>query len=280
MSRYFGQIIKRSNVKQIQNPKDISWSEFKAELIKESWEVYSPNNQPNLIEYNTQDKKSNSSELFEDKLRKYEERFRDLERRSSAPTAPFGAVCHVLSTTLLGLTAITMANSLAGEETVHKLASVLLIFLGASYIVLFLTGRGSHTHNHNHSMEKMAVAGLILLPALSPCATTLPVFLAVGNSSSSLVLLAILVLLLSTLVVMITLVTLSFYGASQLKFHWIEKYDKALDGSVLCLVGFLNYLFHHHDEDHDFATCDSSCFEYSSDAAPKIEGQMIFWLSF
>ncbi|KAH7365857.1 hypothetical protein KP509_18G049500 [Ceratopteris richardii] len=144
-----------------------------------------------------------------------------------------------------------MANSLADEETVHKLAFVLLIFLGASYIVLFLTGIGSHTHNHNHSMEKMAVAGLILLPALSPCATTLPVFLAVGNSSSSLVLLAILVLLLSTLAVMITLVTLSFYGASQLKFHWIEKYDKALVGSVLCLVGFLTYFFHHHDEDHD-----------------------------
>ncbi|KAH7283951.1 hypothetical protein KP509_34G032100 [Ceratopteris richardii] len=163
----------------------------------------------------------------------------------------FGAVCHVFSTTLLGLTAITMANSLAGEETVHKLASVLLIFLGASYIVLFLTGRGSHTRNHNHSMEKMAVAGLILLPALSPCATTLPVFLAVGNSSSSLVLLAILVLLLSTLAVMITLVTLSFYGASQLKFHWIEKYDKALVGGVLCVVGFLTYFFHHHDEDHD-----------------------------
>ncbi|KAH7403977.1 hypothetical protein KP509_15G003300 [Ceratopteris richardii] len=170
---------------------------------------------------------------------------------SSAPKASFGAVCHVFSTTLLELTAITMANSLAGEETVHKLASVLLIFLGVSYIVLFLTGRGSHTHNHNHSMEKMAVAGLILLPALSPCATTLPIFLAVGNSSSSLVLLAILVLLLSTLVVMITLVTLSFYGASQLKFHWIEKYDKALVGSVLYLVGFLTYFFHHHDEDHD-----------------------------
>ncbi|RVW60987.1 hypothetical protein CK203_051356 [Vitis vinifera] len=43
-------------------------------------------------------------------------------------------------------------------------------------------------------MEKMAVAGLVLVPALSPCATTLPVFLAVGNSSSMMVL-AIIVLL-------------------------------------------------------------------------------------
>jgi hypothetical protein len=43
-------------------------------------------------------------------------------------------------------------------------------------------------------MEKMAVAGLVLVPALSPCATTLPVFLAVGNSSSMMIL-AIIVLL-------------------------------------------------------------------------------------
>eukprot|EP00250_Pteridium_aquilinum_P034149 c7142_g1_i1 orf=450-1148(-) len=162
----------------------------------------------------------------------------------------FGAVCHVFSTSLLGLTAITMANTIASEETVHKLASLLLVFLGVSYIALFLLGKGSHTHSHNHSMEKMAVAGLILVPALSPCATTLPVFLAVGNSSSSLMALAILVLLFSTLTVMVTLVALSFYGASQLKFHWIERYDKALVGSVLCVVGFLTYIFHHHDEGH------------------------------
>ena len=87
-----------------------------------------------------------------------------------------------------------MANTIAGEETVHKLASLLLIFLGGSYILLFALGKGGHSHAHNHPMEKMAVAGLVLVPALSPCATTLPVFLAVGNSSSMMIL-AIVVLL-------------------------------------------------------------------------------------
>ena len=87
-----------------------------------------------------------------------------------------------------------MANTIAGEETVHKLASLLLIFLGGSYILLFALGKGGHSHAHNHPMEKMAVAGLVLVPALSPCATTLPVFLAVGNSSSMMIL-AIIVLL-------------------------------------------------------------------------------------
>lgn len=49
---------------------------------------------------------------------------------------------------------------------------------------------------------------------------------------------------------MTSLVALSFYGASQLKFHWVERYDKLLVGSVLCLVGILTLFFHDHDHDH------------------------------
>lgn len=100
----------------------------------------------------------------------------------------------MLSTAILDIAAVTMANTIAGEETVHKLASLLLVVLGGSYVVLFLCGKGGHSHSHHQPMEKMAVAGLVLVPALSPCATTLPVFLAVGNSSSMMVL-AIIVLL-------------------------------------------------------------------------------------
>ncbi|TVU04184.1 hypothetical protein EJB05_50277, partial [Eragrostis curvula] len=171
-----------------------------------------------------------------------------IQKLSPTSAAAFGAVLHVVSTALLGITAVTMANTIAGEETVHKLASLLLIFLGGGYIVLFAMGKGGHGHAHNHPMEKMAVAGLVLVPALSPCATTLPVFLAVGNSSSMMIL-AIIVLLFSTITVMTSLVALSFYGASQIKFHWVERYDKILVGTVLCLVGVLTYVFHHHDGD-------------------------------
>lgn len=48
---------------------------------------------------------------------------------------------------------------------------------------------------------------------------------------------------------MTSLVALSFYGASQLKFHWVERYDKLLVGTVLCLVGILTLIFHDHDHD-------------------------------
>ncbi|MQM00233.1 hypothetical protein Taro_032969 [Colocasia esculenta] len=53
----------------------------------------------------------------------------------------------------------------------------------------------------------------------------------------------------NTITVMTSLVALSFYGASQLKFHWVERYDKVLVGSVLCLVGILTYVFHDHEGD-------------------------------
>lgn len=46
---------------------------------------------------------------------------------------------------------------------------------------------------------------------------------------------------------MTSLVALSFYGASQIKFHWIERYDKLLVGTVLCLVGILTLVFHDHE---------------------------------
>ena len=87
-----------------------------------------------------------------------------------------------------------MANTIAGEETVHKLASLLLLLLGGSYILLYAFGKGGHSHSHNHPMEKIAVAGLVLVPALSPFAIKFLVFLAVGNSLSMIVL-AIIVLL-------------------------------------------------------------------------------------
>lgn len=117
-----------------------------------------------------------------------------IKKRFPTFAAAFGGILHVVSTSLLGITAVTMANTIAGEETVHKLASLLLIILGGSYILLYALGKGGHSHAHSHPMEKMAVAGLVLVPALSPCATTLPVFLAVGNSSSMMIL-AIIVLL-------------------------------------------------------------------------------------
>ncbi|CAI5473809.1 unnamed protein product [Closterium sp. Yama58-4] len=103
-----------------------------------------------------------------------------------------GAFLHVLSTSILGFTAVTMAHTLAGEEAVEAIADA--------------------------SLGTMAIAVAVLLAC--------------------------------TLFVMLTLVALSFYGASQVKFGWLERYEKLVVGVILCAVGILTHLFHHHDHPH------------------------------
>ncbi|KAK3241183.1 hypothetical protein CYMTET_49029 [Cymbomonas tetramitiformis] len=164
-----------------------------------------------------------------------------------------GGFCHVVSTTLLGLTAATMANVFLSEESIHSMASILLIIMGLIYILQFSLGMGGHSHHHHPNMERVAVAGLILVPTLSPCATTLPVFLTAASSADFLVLSVL--LLASTLTVMLTLVTLSFLGVAHIKksyFEGISRYDKVMVGTCLCVIGVLTQFFHHHDGDgHD-----------------------------
>ncbi|MBA0617852.1 hypothetical protein Godav_027267 [Gossypium davidsonii] len=73
-------------------------------------------------------------------------------------------------------------------STIGGIATVSLLhsFIPTRWLPFSISG---HSHSHNQPMGKMVFAGLVLVPALSPCATTLPVFLVVGNSSTVMVLL-------------------------------------------------------------------------------------------
>mmetsp|Transcript_19363 Transcript_19363/g.32545 ORF Transcript_19363/g.32545 Transcript_19363/m.32545 type:complete len:229 (+) Transcript_19363:428-1114(+) len=171
-----------------------------------------------------------------------------------------GGTCHVISTTLLGWTAATMATAVLSEESIHMMASMLLVVMGLVYILQFRFGCGHHHHHRatNHSVERMAIIGLILVPTLSPCATTLPVFLTAASSDDKSEFLVLAGLLwCSTLSVMLVLVSLSYVGVARLKgavFEGISRYDKLAVGSCLCVVGVLTQLTHHHDGDgHEHA---------------------------
>eukprot|EP00899_Mesostigma_viride_P012504 jgi/Mesvir1/21254/Mv21658-RA.1 len=166
-----------------------------------------------------------------------------------------GALGHVVSTSLMGLAAVAMAHTVLPEEYVHAAASGLLIIMGIVYIFQNITGKGHCSHAHHgggHRMDRMATVGLVLVPTLTPCASTLPMFLAVAESGFSGIIKATTVLLVTTLTVMLTLVTLSYLGASRFKFDSLKRYDRFLVGIVLILVGFLTIVLHHdHDHDHD-----------------------------
>jgi len=58
------------------------------------------------------------------------------KKRLPTPAVAFWGILHA---------AVTMENTIAGEETVHKLALLLQIFLGGSYILLFAFGKGRHS---------------------------------------------------------------------------------------------------------------------------------------
>ena len=95
-------------------------------------------------------------------------------------------------------------------------------------------------------MERVAVFSVLLVPTLSPCASTLPVFLAVEDEGIVTMVTAVLLLLACTLSVMLTLVSLSYYGAARLKFRWLERNEKLVVGLVLCVVGVVTHVFHNH----------------------------------
>jgi len=170
-----------------------------------------------------------------------------------------GGCCHVMSTTLLGLTAATVFSSVFSEESVHALASIVLIVMGTLYMLMFYLKMGHHHHHHHsHLGDRMVVVGLILVPTLSPCASTLPVFLTAAGSHDRWEFVTLCAgLLASTLTVMLSMVTISYMGAATLKSHAfdgpvkaIEKYDKLVVGAILCGVGVITYFSHNHDHDH------------------------------
>eukprot|EP00898_Chlorokybus_atmophyticus_P007178 jgi/Chlat1/7461/Chrsp6S07467 len=194
-----------------------------------------------------------------------------------------GAIGHTVSTSVLGLVAAGAAQSLFPEQIVHGFASALLVLMGLSYVYQWATGRHSSHCGHTHlptsilangklstpqndngkgdgkdgkesdqpQMSRMAVLGLVMVPTLTPCATTLPMFLAVSDNPDGSLILLCLVLLVCTLSVMTTLVALSSLGASRLKLDFMSRgADKLLVGVCLILVGFATVLLHDHSHHH------------------------------
>jgi len=167
-----------------------------------------------------------------------------------------GGCLHVLSTTMLGIAAVFMVNFVFPEERVHQFASLVLSGIGCVYIYQHFKGAKGHncghcSHDHqSHGVDRMAVYGLIMVPALSPCATTLPVFLAVASSGLLAILALCALLLVSTLLVQMALVGLSFVGAAKLKLGALERWDKLIVGLCLVFVAAMTLILHDHSHHH------------------------------
>jgi len=161
-------------------------------------------------------------------------------RRTLAVTALAGG-SHALSTIALGIAALLLGRSIFPEESMETVSALLLAGIGIVFLLQHLLGKG---HRHEEDLERMALAMLVLTPTLSPCTAVIPMFLVVAGGGVLMVALVSATLVVTTIGAMLLLVSLTSLGVDRIRFAFLSRYEKAVIGAILCLLGVLILLFH------------------------------------
>ena len=153
-------------------------------------------------------------------------------RRTLGITAIAG-ICHVVSTIGLGIAAAVLGSNILPGEHYEIISAILLLGMGCIFLVLHIVRGG---HHHEHDVERVSIAGLVLLPTISPCTAVIPIFLVPARGDVLFFALVSAVLIVTTLGVMLFLVALSSLGVEKLRFGFLDRYEKAIIGSILCVL--------------------------------------------
>jgi nickel/cobalt exporter len=150
---------------------------------------------------------------------------------------------HVLFTAAIGLGLTSAGLALAPRlgQMFPRAVGAVLVALGLFYLARqFLR----HRHVHANPAQKLgvrseaaAIVGLVMILTFSPCEAFLPVYLAnVGYGWAGFFLLS-LVLVVGTGFAMLLFTSLALAGAERLRLERLERYENAVIGVVLCLLG-------------------------------------------
>jgi hypothetical protein len=150
-------------------------------------------------------------------------------------TSAAGAL-HVLTTVGVGIAVGLIGREFLEEETLEKISSFILIGIGVLYLILHRFKAGHHHEKDAAIPQKVAVLSLILSVTVSPCSGAIP-FLVSSVHQWKMVAMITAVLLLTTIGNMMLLVGLTSLGIEKLKLEFVERYEKLLIGSILCLLG-------------------------------------------
>lgn len=164
---------------------------------------------------------------------------------------------HILTTTVLGFLLVWFSLKLnESYETIFILIASLSTFLfGVYYLVQFFRGHRhshcKHHHPHEHdylktSQDGWAILGLLSLLTFSPCESFLPIYISALHTGWIGFTVLSLVLALGTLSAMILFTTLAYNGMKQLKFNFIENYEKLIIGTVLVILSVVVYFIESH----------------------------------
>lgn len=195
-------------------------------------------------------------------------------RRWSLPkTAIITLLCgvgHVLSAVILGLIAIYVGMTLTKLNFIENfrgvIAAWILIGFGFAYFLWGLRQaikNKKHTHFHSHqdgsvhvhlhhhheehahlhtkkSMRELAPWILFVIFILGPCEPLIPLIMYPALKGLKFeVFLTTLFFGLATLFVMLSMVLMSVFGASKLKFPFFERFGNALAGIIICSSGLV-----------------------------------------
>lgn len=191
-----------------------------------------------------------------------------VQRWSRARTLSITALAgtgHVFVTAMLGF--LVTWFGVAVSETIGswfpRVAGGILLLFGLYYVVRQARGKGhvhfAYPHEHLHEKEmpdpgpqsdfsrrtsdRVAITSLLALLTVSPCEAFIPIYVSgirygwVGFVRLTAI------LSIGTVAGMLLFTGLTLAGMKKLQLGLLEKYESALMGSVLCIVGLLILLF-------------------------------------
>lgn len=184
---------------------------------------------------------------------------RTMSPRRAARMAGAGAVAHLFSTVLIGLSFAVAGGAVAASVTreLERLVGLVVMVVGIYFLWRGWSGRHSEGHGCGGHGGGQGCGGhgaatavpksgsdyvLGTLLGLRPCAEALPIFLAVSTRGLFASLLAVGVWAAMTVLSMVGIVWLFLKGLESVRWNWLERNGKLLSGAVITLVGLITLL--------------------------------------
>ena len=156
-------------------------------------------------------------------------------------------LAHTISTTAIGVLIALAGLKLTHEfeETSTFTAPMVLILLGMVFIVLDLRHH-RHREIKVETFEKKSraavIASLSLAMFFSPCMELSAVYLQAGTFGGAAIVAITAIYLFVTVLGMVVLVYLGMRGVERVRWHFLEKHEKAVSGIVLVALGLVTLL--------------------------------------
>jgi nickel/cobalt exporter len=176
------------------------------------------------------------------------------ERWSRSETLWMTAItgtAHTMSTILIGIVVGLIGYRLSSitRFSTHIIAPMILVVLGAVFILLDL--KSKHHHHHTPDLadvprrSKLTVMmSLGLAMFLSPCLDIDAYFFTAGTYGTLGITALSLIYLVVTVSGMLVLVDLGSRGIERIKWHFLEHRERTVSGVVLIALGIVAYFIH------------------------------------